>query len=82
MTLYDEETKLNDLEAILASLNRLNPPLKNARYLAGCSYSKKAAEFWEKIVSLQSIVNEFQTEVEKEVHVRRLKLYGPEEEEE
>ena len=82
MYLYDDETKLNDIESILEALDRIVPPLKNARYLASCSYSKKAAEFWEKIVKLQGVANELITEVEKEVHDRRIKLYGPDEEEE
>lgn len=82
MYLYDEDTQLNDLEAILAALVRLNPHLKNARYIAGSSYDKKAAEFWEKIVKLQGVANELITEVEKEAHARRVQLYGPEEEEE
>ena len=81
MYLYDDETKLNDIESILEALDRIVPPLKNARYLASCSYSKKAAEFWGKIVKLQGAANELITEVEKEVHDRRVKLYGPDEEE-
>ena len=82
MYLYDDETKLNDIESILEALDRIVPPLKNARYLASCSYSKKATEFWAKIVKLQGVANELITEVEKEVHDRRIKLYGPDEEEE
>lgn len=81
MYLYDDETKLNDIESILEALDRIVPPLKNARYLASCSYSKKAAEFWEKIIKLQGAANELITEVEKEVHDRRVKLYGQDEEE-
>lgn len=81
MSTYDEEMKLHDLELIMASLSRLMPHLKEARFLASSSYAKKAEEFWQKIVNLQGVANELITEVEKEARVLRTEIYGPDEEE-
>ena len=82
MNFFDEVAKLHDLESIWASLDRLGSHLREARYIASSSYAERAEEFWQKIVNLQDVANELQTEVEKEAHDMRIKIYGPEEEEE